>query len=80
MSKDGGPAFPTHLQKQDGYHGMSLRDYATIEFTKAWIIAMAPKYGEPRYETWDLIRGYALDNASFTADAMLVKRQKEGGY
>ena len=59
---------------------ISLRDYATIEFTKAWIQVLGASYRN-EHDILD-ITNVVSDARVFgedQADAMLAARSKEGG-
>lgn len=86
MQKNGGPAFPQVWHPDMGFNprmtpmGMTLRDYAAIEFTKAWIEVMGSQYGKPDYETWDKINAYSFYHGRNQADAFigwLAAREEE---
>lgn len=80
MSKnDGGPAFPLPLETATAaaasFRGMTLRDYAEVHFTAAWIHALGLRHTEDGYsddaavsEAWRLGRAQA--------DAMLKERDR----
>jgi hypothetical protein len=76
----GGPAFPRSGVK-DGYgkvvgdtHGMSLRDYAIIQFTAAMLANPQPY--EPRTKDQEKHWPFAMvSEAADLADAMLLTRK-----
>lgn len=78
---DGGPAFPIpdltypNGQIQYGTPGMSLRDYAVIHFTSAWITSLSTRREEKGY-TDEGAAHEAGQLAELQADAMLLAREK----
>lgn len=46
--KDGGPAFPIQSAPFAQMPGMSLRDYAEVAFTAAWIQSLGMRHNEAR--------------------------------
>ena len=71
---DGGPAFPvvTDDMPVEGSPGMSLRDYAEIEFIKAWVQFIGNRPGE--YTDRDVV-GSANQYGRDQADIWLKARQ-----
>lgn len=74
---DGGPAFPLHhvTPRVASTDGMTLRDYATIKFAAAWVVALAARRSEPGYYD-DGAAGEAMRLGTAQADAMLAERAK----
>lgn len=77
--KDGGSAFPgqQHIERDDKWNqtwdpGMSLLDYATIEFTKAWISVYGNTLEDP-----EVANDFALRMGRAEADAMIAERGKK---
>ncbi len=71
---DGGPAFPTWVESEDGsvpIHGMTLRDYLAAKAMQGLIAGAGDFYGSVDYDADMVVRSaYAL------ADAMLKERAK----
>ena len=72
--KDGGPAFPC-LEGGYEYLGMSLREYAVIEFTKAWIQVFGDRHRLDGYAD-DAANAYALKHGTDQADAFMGWREE----
>lgn len=76
-ANDGGPAFPVSIDSvrggADWLCGMTLRDYAEIAFTAAWIAALGQRHGQEGYSDIS-----AADEAQrlgrYQADAMIADR------
>lgn len=78
MSKEtGGPAFPTHPGKVDGWtgkEGMTLRDYFAAQSLPGLIQAYATMGMSPTRE-----RAEIVSEAYGFSDAMLAHRNREAG-
>lgn len=82
-NKDGGPAFPRAAFGEgfrENVKGMSIRDYLTCEYTKAWIQVFGERRNEPGYSD-DSANAYAFKHGRDQADAHLgwiAEREKNG--
>ena len=70
--KTGGPAFPDPAPREDGWSGMTLRDY----FAGQALIGLARSSAEQTVD--DYGPGHVASDAYSFADAMLAEREKRG--
>ena len=79
---DGGPAYPTTMEYNEALakwqsvtdsDGMSLRDYAAVHYTAAWIVSL----GRGLNLSEETIAELAHDKGQIQADAMIAARERD---
>ena len=75
--KDGGPAFPVWTSNPLDPAGMTLREYAAIKLSAAWVIALSQRHNEEGYSD-NHCKYVANKRAIEQADALIEALQDAG--
>ena len=75
--KDGEPAFPVWTSRPHDPPGITLREYAAIKLSAAWVIALSRRHNEEGYSDRHC-KYVANKRAIEQADALIDELQEDG--